>query len=213
MRRHHVLMRRYDEYRSCKVQRTTGASVQSAAPAGLGGTVVVSGSAATATATSETSTPVINLRKQLRTSDAHIMDTAHSSHATHPNRRTMLAIGHSRSGSRRPIDPAERAVLLDLWVSTGGADGLWYYDALWNSTAWDACGDGLGGSGAWCVVQGCADGHEPGSGGWSHGTELSIPRNTLTGTIPDCIGALSALTRLVLRYNRLRGSAPDGIPR
>ncbi|MET4575698.1 IPTL-CTERM sorting domain-containing protein [Ottowia thiooxydans] len=89
------------------------------------------------------------------------------------------------------VPPAERAVLEEIYNSTGGAS--WSNNANWLTG--DPCED------AWAGVI-CIGGPE------HHVSELHLSNNALSGTLPG-FTALASLQRVNVSYNNLTGPMPD----
>lgn len=93
--------------------------------------------------------------------------------------------------ARAAIPLGERQALLDLYTSTNGAG--WTTSTGWN-----------GAPGTECTWQGVTcDGPQ------SSVTQLYLPGNNLTGSLPASIGTLSSLTGLYLWSNHLSGIIPS----
>ena len=88
------------------------------------------------------------------------------------------------------IPPSERAVLLNLYASTNGAG--WTNKTGWNGAA-------VGTECTWFGVT-CNAGN-------NNVTQIQLPTNNLTGSLPD-ISALSALTQFQVYKNQLTGNIP-----
>ena len=85
-------------------------------------------------------------------------------------------------------DNPDRGVLVALYSATGGPG--WEENRNWN---------GVSSIGTWHGVETNSDGFV---------TELSLPENNLTGTLPAQLGDLTHLRRLVLDNNELTGRVP-----
>ena len=88
------------------------------------------------------------------------------------------------TGRLAGCDLPDRPALVELFTATGGTG--WLNRTLWLSGAVDACS-------GWVGVQ-CSAGRV---------TALSLPGNSLTGSLPASISAMSGLARLVLSGNQL----------
>ena len=64
---------------------------------------------------------------------------------------------------------------------------------------------------SWCSFQGVTCGSVSGSSSYASVLSIVLDRNSLTGSIPASIGALTGLTMLDLAVNSLRGSIPASI--
>ena len=93
----------------------------------------------------------------------------------------------------RSAPAGDRAVLEAFYDATGGAS--WTTDTNWKTSA------PLGG---WYGVTTDSSGRV---------TELELPENGLTGTIPSGLGSLERLRRLSLRSNELTGPIPSALGR
>ena len=108
--------------------------------------------------------------------------------------RAGNSVGHgswSPSAAGTPVGPADRAVLMDLYSATGGAN--WTNSANWDSNA---------PLDQWHGVTTDATGRV---------TELSLPENGLAGSIPASLGNLTNLTNLYLKENTLTGPIPSSL--
>ncbi len=105
----------------------------------------------------------------------------------------ILACG----GAAADVVPGDRAALVDLYTATGGAG--WTYKTGWNTAAGVCTWAGVycGGDGS-RVTQLC--GARSGGGECTARSDgvarRNLGSNQLTGTIPDSIGSLTALTDL-----------------
>ena len=92
----------------------------------------------------------------------------------------------------------EYRALMDLYSATGGASWT-------NNTGWrDANPNVVSSFNGWYGIMTDSEGHV---------ANLDLHGNGLSGTLPESIGDLIALTKLTLNNNQLRGQLPDEIGR
>lgn len=103
----------------------------------------------------------------------------------------MLAV----RGAADRLDPNTYKILLDFYVSTGGAN--WIDNSGWNDTSSDYCQW----FGVYCAVANAG----------SSVVEIKLNNNQLTGTIPASLGSLTNLTYIILNGNQLVGTIPPEI--
>jgi hypothetical protein len=112
---------------------------------------------------------------------------------TRTARKTLPALTTKARGITvtRPMPASQRQALIDLYNATNGP--TWRRNNGWN-TATNPC--------AWYGIV-CRS--------FGPVTDLWLPSNKLTGTLPDSLGSLTNLTTLRLERNKLTGSIPASL--
>jgi len=112
----------------------------------------------------------------------------------------LVGVGLSTSTAYAAIPAAERQALIDLYVSTSGAD--WVNRDGW----WNAAGTDFGDPGTECSWFGvtCSD-------DGSSVTEVVLNSNRLEGSIPASLSDLGNLEQLVLYSNDIGGPIPPSL--